>query len=86
MEEPGDERVNLHPLLNNILAHVESPHVDVQKPFAMLATLLDSDPYLGRCLIGRVIQGTTTVNASVKAINLDGETVETGRPDKATTF
>ena len=86
VEEPGDERANLHPLLNKILAHVNSPDVDVQKPFAMLATLLDSDPYLGRCLIGRVIQGTTTVNASVRAINLDGETVETGRLTKLLRF
>ena len=77
---------NLHPLLNGILAHVNSPDVDMQKPFAMLATLLDSDPYLGRCLIGRVIQGTTTVNASVRAINLNGETVETGRLTKLLRF
>ena len=86
VEKLGDERANLHPLLNKILAHVNSPDVDVQKPFAMLATLLDSDPYLGRCLIGRVIQGTTTVNASVRAINLDGETVETGRLTKLLRF
>jgi GTP-binding protein len=86
VEDLGDERVNLHPLLNGILAHVESPHVDAQKPFAMLATLLDSDPYLGRCLIGRVIQGTTNVNASVRAINLKGETVESGRLTKLLRF
>ena len=86
VEDLGDERVNLHPLLNGILAHVESPHVDAQKPFAMLATLLDSDPYLGRCLIGRVIQGKTNVNASVRAINLKGETVESGRLTKLLRF
>ncbi len=86
VEDLRDERVNLHPLLNGILAHVESPHVDAQKPFAMLATLLDSDPYLGRCLIGRVIQGTTNVNASVRAINLNGETVESGRLTKLLRF
>ena len=34
VEDLGDERVNLHPLLNGILAHVQSPHVDAQKPFA----------------------------------------------------
>ncbi|MGB1962612.1 MAG: GTP-binding protein, partial [Candidatus Puniceispirillaceae bacterium] len=78
VEDLEDERVNLHPLLDRILTHVNCPDVDAQKPFAMLATLLDSDPYLGRCLIGRVIQGATNVNASVRAINLDGDTVETG--------
>ncbi len=86
VEELEDERVNLNPLLDRILTHVNYPDVDAQKPFAMLATLLDSDPYLGRCLIGRVIQGATNVNASVRAINLDGDTVETGRLTKLLRF
>ena len=86
VEDLEDERVNLHPLLDRILTHVDCPDVDAQKPFAMLATLLDSDPYLGRCLIGRVIQGATNVNASVRAINLDGDTVETGRLTKLLRF
>ena len=86
VEDLEDERVNLHPLLDHILTHVDCPDVDAQKPFAMLATLLDSDPYLGRCLIGRVIQGATNVNASVRAINLDGDTVETGRLTKLLRF
>ncbi|MGB2462318.1 MAG: EF-Tu/IF-2/RF-3 family GTPase, partial [Candidatus Puniceispirillaceae bacterium] len=86
VEDLEDERVNLNPLLDRILTHVNCPDVDVQKPFAMLATLLDSDPYLGRCLIGRVIQGATNVNASVRAINLDGDTVETGRLTKLLRF
>jgi GTP-binding protein len=86
VEDLEDERVNLHPLLNRILTHVDCPDVDAQKPFAMLATLLDSDPYLGRCLIGRVIQGATNVSASVRAINLDGDTVETGRLTKLLRF
>lgn len=86
VEDLEDERVNLHPLLDRILTHVNCPDVDAQKPFAMLATLLDSDPYLGRCLIGRVIQGATNVNASVRAINLDGDTVETGRLTKLLRF
>ena len=86
VEDLEDERVNLHPPLNRILTHVDCPDVDAQNPFAMLATLLDSDPYLGRCLIGRVIQGATNVNASVRAINLDGDTVETGRLTKLLRF
>ena len=86
VEDLEDERVNLNPLLDRILTHVNCPDVSAQKPFAMLATLLDSDPYLGRCLIGRVIQGATSVNASVRAINLDGDTVETGRLTKLLRF
>ena len=80
--ELTDERKDLHALLNLILDYVSPPKIEAEKPFAMLSTLLDSDPYLGRCLIGRVEQGSAKVNDSVKSINLNGETVEPGRLTK----
>ncbi len=73
---------NLHDLLDLVISYVEKPSVDNNKPFAMLATLLDSDKYLGRCLVGRVEQGVAKVNDNVKAINLDGDKVESGRLTK----
>ena len=84
--ELDDARDNLHPLLDIILAHVPPPMVEPDKPFAMLATLLDSDPYIGRCLTGRVLQGKATLNAAVKAINLNGDQIETGRLTKLLRF
>ena len=86
VEELDDKRGNLHPLLDRILAHVAPPQVDANAPFAMLATLLDSDPYLGRCLVGRVMQGTASVNEAVRALNLDGSVVESGRLTKLLRF
>jgi GTP-binding protein len=79
-------RENLHPLLDVILDHVRPPAVDPNAPFAMLATLLDYDPYLGRCLVGRVEQGAASVNETVRALNLDGSVVESGRLTKMFTF
>ena len=52
----------------------------------MLATLLDSDPYLGRCLVGRVEQGSAKINDSVHALNLSGKIVESGRLTKLLKF
>ncbi len=86
VRELSDPRENLHPLLDLVLEHVPEPQVEPEKPFAMLATLLDSDPYIGRCLTGRVLQGTARVNESVKAINLDGQQIETGRLTKLLRF
>ncbi len=86
IEKLDDPRENLYPLLDLILNHVEEPTVDLLKPFAMLATLLDADPYLGRCLIGRVINGSAKVNDQVKSINLSGRQIETGRLTKLFTF
>jgi len=85
-KELSDERKDLHPLLDLILEYVEPPVVDLDKPFAMLTTLLNSDPFLGRCLVGRVEQGYTEINSSVQAINLNGKVVEKGRLTKLFTF
>ena len=85
-KELEDPRENLHPLLDLILAHVPEPKVEQNRPFAMLVTLLSSDSYLGRCLVGRVIHGSAKMNDTVKAINLQGEEVDTGRLTKLFTF
>lgn len=86
VEDMNHSRENLHPLLDKILEHVPPPKVEEGKPFAMLATLLDSDPYLGRCLTGRVIHGSARINDQVKAIDLEGNRVETGRLTKLLMF
>jgi len=86
VRELEDNRENLHPLLDLVLEHVPPPSGDKDAPFAMLATLLDSDPFLGRCLTGCVMQGSAKVNDTVKAINLNGESVETGRMTKLLKF
>ena len=86
VNELEDDRKNLSPLLDLVLTHVPKPTVDTTKPFAMLATLLESDPYIGRCLIGRVEQGSAKINDQVQALNLDGKIIETGRLTKLLKF
>jgi GTP-binding protein len=86
VRELEDSRDNLHSLLDVILDHVPQPDVEHEAPFAMLATLLSSDPYLGRCLVGRVMQGHASVNDTVRGLNLDGKVVETGRLTKLLRF
>lgn len=81
-----DERKDLTPLLDLVMTHVPAPKGDETAPFAMLATLLDSDPFLGRCLTGRVISGSAKVNDAVKSMGLDGKTIENGRLTKLLTF
>lgn len=85
-KELDDPRENLTPLLDLVLDYVPPPNVTEGKPFAMLATLLDADPYLGRCLTGRVVHGSAKVNDVVKAIDLNGKLVENGRLNKLLMF
>ena len=80
------ERENLYCLLDLIIDHVPEAGNDDIKQFSMLATLLDADPYLGRCLIGKVESGKIAVNQQVKVINLQGKNIENGRLTKLFSF
>jgi len=81
-----DEAKDMTPLFETILEKVESSTGDVTKPFAMLVTLMEANPYLGRLLTGKIISGTAKVNMPVKSINLEGELVEQGRISKIMAF
>ncbi|MDE2167485.1 MAG: translational GTPase TypA [Alphaproteobacteria bacterium] len=84
--EPDDERRDLTPLFDLILRHVRPPLAEPERPFAMLATTLEYDPYLGRVLTGRIHQGRARVNMPVKALSGDGRVLEEGRMTKLLAF
>jgi GTP-binding protein len=86
VRELKDEHKDLTPMLELIVAHVPVPQVDQEGPFAMLATLLESDAFLGRILTGRIVSGTATLNMPIKVLNLQGEQLELGRLTKLQTF
>ena len=81
-----DERKDLAPLFDLIVAHVPAPAHDLDAPFTMLATTLESDPYLGRILTGRIQTGIARVNMPIKVLNREGKVLETGRATKLLTF
>jgi GTP-binding protein len=73
---------DLAPLFELILAHVPPPEAEPDAPFAMLATTLDYDPYLGRVLTGLIHSGTARVNMPVKSLSRDGRVIEQARLTK----
>ncbi len=73
-------------LFELILRHVPSPKVDPEAPFAMVATILEYDNFLGRVLTGRIEQGRARLNMPVKVLHADGRVVETGRMTKLLSF
>ena len=81
-----DTGVNLTPLFNLIVSHVPSPKHDTEAPFAMLATTLEADPYLGRVLTGRISTGRAKVNMRIKVLDIDGKKLEEGRVTKLLAF
>ncbi len=81
-----DERVDLAPMFDLVLRHVPAPVLDKDAPFAMVASILDYDNFLGRVLTGRIEQGTARLNMPLKVLRRDGTVVETGRLSKLMGF
>lgn len=81
-EGPQDD---MKPLFDLVLDHVAPPETQ-DGPFSMLATTIQSDPFLGRILTGRVTSGKVTPNQTIKAISPDGDVVEQGRVSKVLAF
>ena len=79
-------REDLAPLFELIVRHVHAPEGDAEAPFAMLATTLEADPYLGRVLTGRIMSGTARVNMPLKSMTRDGKIIEQGRLTKLLSF
>ena len=79
-------RGGLDPLFETVVDAVADPRGDAAAPFSMLASLLESDPYLGRVLTGRIHAGTIRANRPVKAIDLAGRVVESGRATRLLAF
>jgi GTP-binding protein len=80
--ELDGSRKDLAPLFELILGHVPPPRADPTAPFAMLATTLDYDPYLGRVLTGLIHSGVARVNMPVKSLSRDGRIIEQARLTK----
>ena len=73
---------DLLPLFETIVSHIPEPDLDPDGEFAMLATLLDRDPFLGRILTGRIESGRLEVGMPIRALDLKGEVIEAGRATK----
>ena len=83
LEAPRD---SLSPLFDLVVAHVPAAVGNVEAPFAMLATTLEYDPYLGRILTGRIHTGVAKPNMTIKSMSRDGKLIEQGRMSKLLGF
>lgn len=82
----NDSRDSLGPLFETIIEHIKPPEYKYDEPFKMLVTLLDSDQFLGRMLIGKIYQGSAQIGMPIKAINLQKNVIEQGKLIKLYTF
>jgi len=85
MNVPSD---NLAPLFDLIVRHVPEPKQIAKKdqPFQILNVLIESDPFLGRLLTGRIESGKAVPGMAIHALDRDGKEIERGRITKVLAF
>src|SRR3989344_3838096 len=78
----------LAPLFDLLVDPVPPPPVaqNVDQPFRMLNVLIESDPFLGRLLTGRIESGKAVPGMPIKALSRDGKQIEQGRITKVLAF
>ena len=67
-----DTNEDMEPLFKTIVDHVEPPKGEIDGPFQMLVTTLDSSEYVGKIAIGKIHRGTVKKNQSVALVRQDG--------------
>ena len=84
----NDPHTDLAPLYDLIVDHVPPPSAEARadQPGCVLAVLIESDPFLGRLLTGRVDAGTLKPGMTVHALSRDGVEIEKGRITKILAF
>jgi len=85
MGKPND---NLDPLFDLIVDHVPPPAAVARNdgPFQILSVLIESDPFLGRLLTGRIESGKALPGMAIHALDRDGKEIERGRITKVLAF
>lgn len=85
LNQPSD---TLAPLFDLIVRHVPPPKVaeNKDKPFQMLNVLIESDPFLGRLLTGRIASGKAIPGMAIHALDRNGVEIERGRITKVLAF
>ncbi|MBA4207754.1 translational GTPase TypA [Pannonibacter sp. Q-1] len=83
--DPTGPAESMGPLFDLIISHVPAPTAE-EGSFRMLATTIESNPFLGRILTGRIVAGEAIPNMPIKALSREGKVVESGRISKVLAF
>lgn len=68
-----DDMTNMIPLFEEILEFVKPPEGDIDGPLQMLVTTLDSNEYVGKIAIGKIIRGVAKRNQAIAIVKKNGE-------------
>ncbi len=80
------ESRNFKPLLDAIVETMPSPEGDLDKPLQMLVSNIDSDPYIGRIAVGRIVRGSIKQGMPIAICSFDDGTIINSRVVKLMTY
>ncbi|HMM13041.1 MAG TPA: translational GTPase TypA [Parvibaculum sp.] len=90
LSAPDAREHGLKPLFKKIISHFPPPEAledgSADEPFALLVTTIESDPYLGRILTGKIEKGVARTNMAVQVLRKDAGVVERGRISRVLAF
>ncbi|HHT78128.1 MAG TPA: translational GTPase TypA [Clostridiaceae bacterium] len=81
----GNE-LNFTALLDTIVEHMPCPVGEPEEPLQILVSNIDSDPYVGRIAIGRIVRGTILQGRGVAVCGYDDNTVKAAKISKLLRF
>ena len=81
----GPKDRGMAPLFDLVIRHVPPPRIE-DGPFRMLGTILESNPYLGRVVTGRITSGSVKANQPIKVLDRNGGLIEEDRVTKVLAF
>src|SRR5574344_941899 len=81
IKELEDDRKDMVPLLDCILENIQPPIANIDEPLQFQATTLDYNDYVGRIVIGRIVNGKIKSQSQLLLIHRDG-TEERGKITK----
>lgn len=73
IKELDDTKKDMIPLLDCIIENIKEPEGDSEKPFQFRATTLDYNDYVGRIVIGRIVNGVVHSQDQVAWVNAEGK-------------
>lgn len=72
IKDLDDEKKDISPLLDCILENIKTPSGEAKKPLQFQATTLDYNEYVGRIVVGRVVNGVIKSQDQVCIMKADG--------------
>lgn len=81
IKDLADEHKDMVPLLDCIMENIKPPVANVDLPLQFQATTLDYNDYVGRIVIGRIVNGSVKSQEQVCVVKADG-TQERGKITK----